>query len=101
MRAIGFHRHQETLVKDDNPQLRGMLHQVRHLVRVEEVTSAGRRKVTAPKVQPGAKAAEPVGADAEQAAATTPSAEPEAKEEQPVEEDSAAEKKTTQQKAEQ
>ncbi|NIM18635.1 MAG: 50S ribosomal protein L30 [Candidatus Latescibacteria bacterium] len=36
MKAIGFHHHQETLVKEDTPQLRGMLHQVRHLVRVEE-----------------------------------------------------------------
>lgn len=35
MKAIGFHRHQETLVKEDTPQLRGMLQQVRHLVRVE------------------------------------------------------------------
>jgi large subunit ribosomal protein L30 len=36
MRAIGFHHHQEILTKDDTPQLRGMLHQVAYLVRVEE-----------------------------------------------------------------
>ncbi len=36
MRAIGFHHNQETLLKEDTPQLRGMLHQVQHLVRVEE-----------------------------------------------------------------
>jgi len=36
MKALGFHHHQETLLKKDTPQLRGMLHQVRHLVRVEE-----------------------------------------------------------------
>jgi ribosomal protein L30 len=36
MKAIGFHRHQEILVKEDTPQLRGMLHQVRHLVTVVE-----------------------------------------------------------------
>jgi len=36
MKAIGFHHHQETLIKKDTPQLRGMLQQVRHLVRVEE-----------------------------------------------------------------
>ena len=35
MKAIGFRRHQETLIKEDTPQLRGMLRQVRHLVRVE------------------------------------------------------------------
>ncbi len=36
MRAIGFHHNYETLVKTDTPQLRGMLRQIRHLVRVEE-----------------------------------------------------------------
>jgi large subunit ribosomal protein L30 len=36
MKAIGFHRTYETLIKNDTPQLRGMLHQVRHLVRVED-----------------------------------------------------------------
>ena len=38
MKAIGFHRHQETLTKNDSPQLRGMLYQVRHLVRVQKET---------------------------------------------------------------
>jgi large subunit ribosomal protein L30 len=37
MKALGFHHHQQVLVKNDTPQIRGMLHQVRHLVRVEEV----------------------------------------------------------------
>jgi large subunit ribosomal protein L30 len=37
MQAIGFHRTYQTLVKKDTPQLRGMLRQVCHLVRVEEV----------------------------------------------------------------
>ncbi len=37
MSAIGFHRNNETLVKNDTPQLRGMLQQVRHLVKVEEL----------------------------------------------------------------
>ncbi len=37
MKALGFHRHQETLEKADTPQIRGMLNQVRHLVKVEEV----------------------------------------------------------------
>jgi len=36
MTAIGFRRNYQTLVKTDTPQLRGMIHQVRHLVRVEE-----------------------------------------------------------------
>jgi large subunit ribosomal protein L30 len=37
MQAIGFHRNYETLIKNDTPQLRGMLHLVRHLVTVEEI----------------------------------------------------------------
>ena len=37
MEALGFRHHQQTLVKDDNPSIRGMLFQVRHLVQVEEV----------------------------------------------------------------
>lgn len=36
MEALGFRRMHQTLQKTDTPQLRGMLHQVRHLVRVEE-----------------------------------------------------------------
>ncbi|UCH83564.1 MAG: 50S ribosomal protein L30 [Candidatus Latescibacterota bacterium] len=40
MQAIGFRRNQQTLIKTDTPQLRGMLHQVRHLVRVEEEKAA-------------------------------------------------------------
>ncbi len=42
MRAIGFHRNNETLIKEDTPQLRGMLQQVRHLVKVEEEKAAKR-----------------------------------------------------------
>jgi len=37
MKAIGFHHTYEVLVKEDTPQLRGMLQQVRHLVEVEEI----------------------------------------------------------------
>jgi large subunit ribosomal protein L30 len=37
LRALGFMRHQQTIIKQDNPAIRGMLFQVRHLVRVEEV----------------------------------------------------------------
>jgi large subunit ribosomal protein L30 len=42
MKAIGFHHNSETLIKEDTPQLRGMLHQVRHLVKVEEQKAAKR-----------------------------------------------------------
>jgi large subunit ribosomal protein L30 len=34
MQALGFRRMHQTLEKTDTPQLRGMLHQVRHLVRI-------------------------------------------------------------------
>jgi large subunit ribosomal protein L30 len=37
MEALGFRRHQQTIVQKDNPAIRGMLFQVRHLVDVEEV----------------------------------------------------------------
>jgi large subunit ribosomal protein L30 len=39
MEALGFRRMHQTLEKTDTPQIRGMLHQVRHLVTVEEVDS--------------------------------------------------------------
>ena len=37
LRALGFKKHQQTVVKNDNPAIRGMVHQVRHLVNVTEV----------------------------------------------------------------
>ncbi len=33
--ALGLRRHQQTVVKDDNAAIRGMIFQVRHLVEVE------------------------------------------------------------------
>ncbi len=37
VRALGLKRIRDSRVHDDTPQIRGMLHKVRHLVRVEEV----------------------------------------------------------------
>ena len=37
IRALGLGRPQYAVVKNDTPQLRGMLRKVAHLVRVEEV----------------------------------------------------------------
>jgi large subunit ribosomal protein L30 len=37
MEALGFRRHQQTIVQKDNPAIRGMLFQVQHLVEVEEI----------------------------------------------------------------
>lgn len=35
LKALGFSRVEQTIVKDDTPSIRGMLHKVRHLVEVK------------------------------------------------------------------
>ena len=35
IRALGLHRLHQTVEQEDTPTIRGMLHKVRHLVRVE------------------------------------------------------------------
>ncbi len=40
MRRLGLHRINDSVVKDDRPEIRGMIAKVRHLVRVEEVETA-------------------------------------------------------------
>jgi large subunit ribosomal protein L30 len=37
VRALGLHRIRDTVVKEDRPEIRGMIAKVSHLVRVEEV----------------------------------------------------------------
>ncbi|MFB0516787.1 MAG: 50S ribosomal protein L30 [Candidatus Neomarinimicrobiota bacterium] len=37
LRALGIHRMHQTVMKPDNPAIRGMIARVRHLVEVEEV----------------------------------------------------------------
>lgn len=37
VRALGLKRIRDSRVHQDTPQMRGMLHNVRHLVRIEEV----------------------------------------------------------------
>jgi len=37
LRSLGLHRIGETVVKQDRPEIRGMIKAVRHLVTVEEV----------------------------------------------------------------
>jgi large subunit ribosomal protein L30 len=39
VRALGLKRIRDSRVHEDTPQIRGMLHRVRHLVHVEEVES--------------------------------------------------------------
>jgi large subunit ribosomal protein L30 len=36
VQALGLRRLQQTVEHEDSPQLRGMVHKVRHLVKVEE-----------------------------------------------------------------
>jgi large subunit ribosomal protein L30 len=37
IRALGIRRMQQTVIQPDNPQIRGMVHAVRHMVVVEEL----------------------------------------------------------------
>jgi large subunit ribosomal protein L30 len=37
LRSLGLKRMHDTVVKEDRPEIRGMVHAVRHLVSVEEV----------------------------------------------------------------
>ena len=37
VRRLGLHRIRDSVIKDDRPEIRGMLAKVRHLVDVEEV----------------------------------------------------------------
>jgi large subunit ribosomal protein L30 len=36
LRSLGLRRINQTVVREDSPQLRGMVHKVRHLVKVSE-----------------------------------------------------------------
>jgi large subunit ribosomal protein L30 len=37
VRRLGLHRINDSIVKEDRPEIRGMIRKVQHLVRVEEV----------------------------------------------------------------
>jgi large subunit ribosomal protein L30 len=41
IRRLGLHRIRDSVIKDDRPDIRGMLAKVRHLVHVEEVDGDG------------------------------------------------------------
>jgi large subunit ribosomal protein L30 len=40
LRTLGLRKIRQTVEREDTPQIRGMIHTVRHLVSVEEVGSA-------------------------------------------------------------
>jgi large subunit ribosomal protein L30 len=39
VRRLGLHRINDTVVKDDRPEIRGMANKVRHLIKIEELSS--------------------------------------------------------------
>ena len=41
VRRLGLHRINDSVIKDDRPEIRGMIAKVGHLVRVEEVSDEG------------------------------------------------------------
>jgi large subunit ribosomal protein L30 len=45
-RALGLRKLNQTVVRPDNPQMRGMVFAIQHLVRVEEVDDATEGKTT-------------------------------------------------------
>jgi large subunit ribosomal protein L30 len=44
VRRLGLHRLNDTVVKDDRPEIRGMANKVRHLVKIEEVSGQDARR---------------------------------------------------------
>jgi large subunit ribosomal protein L30 len=47
VRRLGLHRIRHSVIKDDRPEIRGMIAKVQHLVRVEEVADEGAAKARA------------------------------------------------------
>ena len=44
VRRLGLRRMHDTVLKEDRPDIRGMVAKVRHLVRVEEIGSSPKRR---------------------------------------------------------
>ena len=44
IRRLGLHRMHDSVVKDDRPDIRGMIDKVRHLVTVETVGDGAKRR---------------------------------------------------------
>ena len=44
IRRLGLHRMHDTVIKDDRPEIRGMIAKVRHLVTVEPVEDGAKRR---------------------------------------------------------
>lgn len=41
LRALGLRHHQDEVVQQDNPAIRGMVHKISHLLHVEELQDDG------------------------------------------------------------
>jgi large subunit ribosomal protein L30 len=52
VRRLGLHRMHDTVLKDDRPEIRGMIAKVRHLVTVEEVAEKSPRRRPASEPEP-------------------------------------------------
>jgi large subunit ribosomal protein L30 len=52
VRRLGLHRINDSVIKEDRPDIRGMISKVRHLVRVEEVGGEGAKRRPGPKTDP-------------------------------------------------
>jgi large subunit ribosomal protein L30 len=46
VRRLGLRRMHDTVVKEDRPEIRGMVAKVRHLVTVEEVSATRKRRAS-------------------------------------------------------
>ena len=53
IRRLGLHRMNDSVVKDDRPEIRGMIAKVHHLVRVEEVAGDGAERRRRDGKEPG------------------------------------------------
>ena len=88
--ALGLRKTNRSVIQEDNPVIRGMIHHVKHLLKVEEVEGVektpkrlGKKAATGRATKPAAKTAKPKDAE------TTASSD----------KDEAAPKKTTAKKA--
>jgi large subunit ribosomal protein L30 len=49
IRRLGLHRMHDTVLKEDRPEIRGMIAKVRHLVTVEEIAEKTSKRRSAPE----------------------------------------------------
>jgi len=57
VRRLGIHRLHETVIKEDRPEIRGMIAKVRHLVTVEEIAEDHPKRRSTKKQEAGEESA--------------------------------------------